>query len=104
MMPELVAAAAADRADDHEPGVDADARPAALAEARLDRRDDRARGVDAAVGVVGQRLGRAEDAEQPVAEELCARPPCASSTGTTTPKNSFSSATASRAVARSAKA
>ena len=28
------------------------------------------RGVDRAVGVVGQRLGRAEDAEQPVAEEL----------------------------------
>ena len=70
---ELEAAAAADRPDQHEPGVDADADAAALAEVRLDRRDDRARGGDAAVGVVGQRLGRAEHAEHAVAEELCSR-------------------------------
>ena len=71
---EVEAAPAADRADDDEPGVDPDADAAALAEVRLDRRDDRARGGDAAVGVVGQRLGRAEHAEHPVAEELLHAP------------------------------
>ena len=74
MIPRSKRAAAADRAHDHQPRVDAHAHAAALAEVRLDRRDDRARGGDAAVGVVGQRLGRAEDAEHAVAEELLHAP------------------------------
>ena len=57
-------------AHDHQPRVDADADAATVAEVRLDGRDDRARRRDAAIGVVGQRLGRAEHAEHAVAEEV----------------------------------
>ena len=80
---ELDAAAAADRAGDDRARVDADADAQLLAVALAHRQRDLDRRRDRAVGVLGERLRRAEDAEQPVADVLVGWPPWRTSSGTT---------------------